>query len=363
MSARDRKRRAVTFQQLRGRIDAVDDKLLALLNRRQKIALEIGKIKDKHSQGAYAPVRERDVYERLLKANKGPLQAGSLRAIYREVMSATRAVQQPLRVAYLGPEATFTHLASRTRFGSSVRYVAVASIADVFTEVECGRADYGVVPVENSTEGVVSHTLDMFIDSELLICSEVQLEITQNLLARCGLKGIRTVVSHSQALAQCRGWLEENLPGVPLEEVSSTAEASRVAVKRKGVAAVGSELAAPLYGLRVVVPNIHDVAENYTRFLVVGRTENEPSGRDKTSVMFSVKDRVGALHLMLEPFRTHRINLTKIESRPSRRKAWDYYFFVDCAGHCRDLKVRKALAKLGEQSMFLKVLGSYPVAK
>ncbi len=363
MSAKTKKRGGASFRELRRRIDEIDSKLLALLNRRLKVALDIGKLKDSQSLGAYDPAREQQVFKRLAAQNKGPLAADALCAIYREVMSATLAVQQPLTVAYLGPDATFTHLASQRKFGSSVSYLAVASIADVFTEVERGRADYGVVPIENSTEGVISHTLDMFMDCDLLICSELQLGITQNLLARCGLKQIRTVASHPQALAQCRGWLEENLPGVPLKETSSTAEASRIASVRKGVAAVASELAAPLYKLKVVAANIHDAAANFTRFLVIGRAENEPSGHDKTSVMFSVRDRVGALHMMLQPFRRHRVNLTRIESRPSRRRAWDYYFFVDFEGHCGQPRVKKAIEELEKQTLFLKVLGSYPAAR
>jgi chorismate mutase/prephenate dehydratase len=248
-------------------------------------------------------------------------------------------------------------------FGSSGLYVPVKSIADVFTEVEKGRAGYGVVPVENTNEGVVNHTLDMFIESNLVICSEINMQIEECLLSKEGsLKAIKIVYSHPQPLAQCRGWLEENLPGVQVVEVHSTGVASKRAVSEKGAAAIGSRAAAAIYDLEVVAAGIEDSKENYTRFLVIGKKPSEASGEDKTSILFSIKDKVGALHDMLMAFKWHKINLTKIESRPTKKKAWEYIFFVDLLGHISDKAVQEALEELKESCIFLKVLGSYPKA-
>lgn len=265
-------------------------------------------------------------------------------------------------MAYLGPEATFTHMAARRKFGSSVEFVPVASIADVFTEVEKKRADYGVVPIENSTEGVITHTLDMFIESTLKICAETLLEISQCLLSNSSLEEIKRVYSHPHAFAQVRGWLRSNLSAVECIEVSSTAEASRRAAIEPNSAAVGSELAAQVYHLNVLAKGIEDRVDNYTRFLIVGHSLVGQSENDKTSIMFSVKDRVGALYSMLLPFNKHNVNLTKIESRPSQNTIWEYIFFIDMNGHIENDNVRKAIDELRENCLYLKVLGSYPVA-
>lgn len=351
----------MNLQEWRKKIDEIDSKILGLINSRVKIALEIGKIKNKEAKAYLVPDREREVLEGLKSQNEGPLPAKSISAIYREIMSASIALQHPLCIAYLGPEATFTHLAALKRFGSSVDYLPVKSIADVFMEVEKERADYGVVPIENSMEGVITHTLDMFIDSELKIWAEVSLSISHNLMSNTSLDKIKVVYSHPQAFAQCRLWTESNLHDVELKEVSSTAEAARLAASGEDSAAIASDAASRLYNLKVISEKIEDSGPNFTRFLVISRSFPEKTGRDKTSIMFSIKDRVGALYDMLQPFKKCGINLTKIESRPSRRKAWDYFFFVDIEGHQKDANVSDALMELEKECVYFKILGSYPV--
>jgi len=353
----------MNMRELRQKINKVDTKILQLVNERTKLALEIGRIKARKGKEYYVPDREKKVYEGLLKKNKGPLSSKSVKAIYREIMSAALSLEKSLEVAYLGPEATFTHLAALDKFGSSVTLIPAKSITDIFIEVEKGSADYGVVPIENSTEGIVNHTLDMFIDSELQICSEISLEVSLYLLSGGKIKDVKRIYSKPQALGQCRNWIESHLPQAELIEVSSTSKGAAVASREKNAAAIASELAAEIYNLKIIGRRIEDIAINVTRFLVIGRTLANRTGRDKTSIMFSIRDRVGALYAMLQPFRRYRINLTKIESRPSRRKAWDYYFFVDMEGHYQDEKVKKALKELEKECRYLKILGSYPVGE
>ncbi|MDP3790656.1 MAG: prephenate dehydratase [Candidatus Omnitrophota bacterium] len=348
---------------LRRAIDSIDSKILNLLNERAKVTLKIGKIKSKSNQSIYVPNRESEVYARLANNNKGPLSNAALQAIYREVMSSALNLEKPLTIAYLGPVYTFTHLASMKKFGSSVDYSSCNTITSVFDEVDKGRADYGVVPIENSVEGAVNHTLDMFIDSDLKICSEIYLEISHSLLSKeSDRKKIKKIYSKDQVFGQCRLWLEEHLPNVTLVDVSSTARAAEIASKEKNAACIASELAAGKYGLKVLNRSIEDNAHNVTRFLVIGRTEARQTKKDKTSIMFSLKDRVGALHDILMPFKHNGINLTKIESRPSKVNAWKYYFFVDMEGHHADKKVAKALSILKKSTTYLKILGSYPAA-
>ncbi|MGB2705802.1 MAG: prephenate dehydratase [Candidatus Omnitrophota bacterium] len=348
----------------RHKIDRIDEKIVGLLNKRAKESLEIKRIKKNLKKGIFTPAREKEVYENVSKRNKGPLSEKSIRAIYREIMSGSLALDKSPRIAYLGPETTFTHIAALNKFGASVKYLVCKSITDVFTEVERGRADYGVVPIENSTEGAVNHTLDMFIDSELKICSEVYLPIEHNLLSKHKkVSSIKKVCSHEQVFAQCRIWLEKNLPNVKLTSYESTSQAALVATLGKRSAAIASKLAARKYGLNILAPSIEDSSHNVTRFLVIGKQEAEPSRGDKTSIVFSLKDRVGVLHDALVPFKRNKINLTKIESRPSRLKAWEYYFFVDLEGHYKNTKVKKALSELEKGCTYLKVLGSYPVGK
>lgn len=350
------------LKRLRKAIDSLDSQILNLLNKRAKITGEVGKLKAKSNASIYVPDREKDVYSRLVAQNRGPLPNDSVKAIFREVMSSALNLERPLKIAYLGPEFTFTHLASMKKFGASVSYLGCSTITDVFSEVEKARADYGVVPIENSIEGAVNHTLDMFADSDLKICSEVYLEISHSLLANTGdVKKIKRVYSKAEVFAQCRSWLEANLYGLELIEASSTARAAEIASREKGSACIASEFAAKKYNLKVLYRGIEDSAHNVTRFLVIGRNDVKPTRRDKTSIMFSVKDRAGALHDMLVPFKKNSINLTKIESRPSKVRAWEYYFFVDLEGHAHDAKVKRALDGLKSTASYVKVLGSYPV--
>jgi len=351
------------LKELRKKIDAIDGRLLKLLNDRADIILSIGEEKKKKKESIYVPDREKDVYSKVIAKNKGPLPNESLKMIFREIMSSAFQLERPLVIAYLGPEFTFTHLASMKKFGSSVNYAGCATITDVFAEVERGRADYGVVPIENSIEGAVNHTLDMFADTDLKICSEVYLEISHSLLSNEKEKAkIKKVYSKDQVFGQCRLWLESNLPNVQLVETTSTARAAEIASKEKGAACICNALAATRYNLKVLYRSIEDSAHNVTRFLIIGKTDAKPTGSDKTSIMFSIKDRVGALHDMLLPFKKYKINLTKIESRPSKIRAWEYYFYVDVEGHIDSAKVKRALEDLEKVSSYLKILGSYPVS-
>jgi len=350
----------VNLKKIRNEIDKIDKRLVGLINKRTRLALSIGEEKRKKGVEIFVPDRERKVYENVRKENRGPISGKAVEAIYREIMSSTLSLQHPLKIAYFGPPATFTHLAAIKKFGSQVTYIPVKSISGVFTEVETGRASYGVVPIENSTEGVVTHTLDMFVESNLKICSEVTLEISHNLLSCHKLSKIKKVYFNPQALAQCRLWLETNLPRVELIEVSSTARAAERAASSKNGGAIASLLASQMYHLKVLCRHIEDIRGNVTRFLVIGPTPSRPTGHDRTSIMFSISDRVGALYSMLTPFKKHKINLTKIESRPSRMKHWDYFFFIDLEGHFEDKSVKKALAELEDHCHTLKILGSYP---
>ncbi len=348
---------------LRKMIDRLDIEILRLMNQRAEKAVEIGKIKSAENLGFHAPGREIEIIRNLQGKNSGPLDDESVKNIFREIMSACLSLQKPPSAAYFGPEATFTHLAAMEMFGAAARYAPVKTIGDVFREVEKGRCDYGVVPVENSIEGMVSYTLDMFIDSDLKICGEVLLAINHHLLSNSPLEKIEVVYSHPQAFAQCRTWLEQNMPGRKLTEVASTAEAARLARSEENSAAIAGMAASKMYGLAAAAFNVEDSSTNMTRFLVVAKTAAGKTGNDKTSVMFSIKDRVGALYDMLKSFKEHGINLTKIESRPSKKKAWDYFFFLDMKGHVEDERVNAALGELEKECVFFKLLGSYPEAE
>jgi len=341
-------------------IDRLDAQIVKLLNERTKHVLAIGEMKLKAGEEIYAPHRERAVLQRICRLNPGPISAESLRAIYREIMSSALSLEKSLTVAYLGPEATFTHQAAIRRFGSSLRYASQKTITDVFSEVSKNRADYGVVPIENSTEGVVTHTLDMFVDSDLKIVSQIVLPVQHCLVSKARHAQIKKLFAHPQALGQCRGWVQGHLPRVEIIETSSNARSAELASKEKDSAAIAGVLAAEKYGVEVLEYDIQDNAANATRFLVLGRQCSPATGNDRTSVMFSIIDRVGALYRALAPFRRFRINMTKIESRPSKRKAWEYFFFVDCDGHMTEPKVAKALSLLGEHCSYVKILGSYP---
>ncbi len=352
------------LKKLRGKIDEIDHQILELLNKRADVALEVGKTKQNKSLKIHSPERERAILKRLIELNPGPFPDETLRIVYEEIISASLALQQPLKIAYLGPSATFTHLAARRKFGSSSEYLPESTIKEVFESVLREHVQYGVIPIENSTEGVINYTLDMFIDFDLKIAFEVMLPISHYLLSKTGLKkNIRKIFSHPQPRAQCRAWLDRNYPGVPILEELSTAAAARRSARDPSAAAVASELAASVYKLKVVEKGIEDNKSNYTRFLVIAKESPGKTGKDKTSIMLSLKDKPGALYLMLRPFARHKINLTKIESRPSRRRAWEYLFFVDMSGHIEDREVRKAINDVKKECLFLKVLGSYPSAE
>ncbi len=344
-------------------IDKLDAQIVKLLNERTKHVLQIGEIKLKAGEEIYAPHREQAVLDKVCKQNEGPITNSSLRAIYREIMSSALSLEKSMTIAFLGPEATFTHEAAIRRFGSSLKYAPQNSIADVFTEVSRQRADYGVVPVENSTEGVVTHTLDMFVDSDLKVVAQIILKIQQCLVSRFKREEIQKFYVHPQTLAQCRSYLQKNFPHVEIIETSSNARSVEFASREKNSAAIAGVLAAEKYNVPVLEQNIQDNAVNATRFLVLGRQCSPPTGGDRTSLMLSIKHEVGALHNALSPFRKYKLNMTKIESRPSKRKAWEYFFFVDCDGHAQDKKVAKAIADLEQACNFVKILGSYPNAE
>jgi chorismate mutase / prephenate dehydratase len=355
------------LEAIRKHIDSVDERIQALLNERAGLAQKVGLSKNKEGKTVdfYRPEREAQVLRAVLKRNKGPLRDEEVVRLFREIMSACLAQQEPLKIAFLGPEGTFTQQAVLKHFGHSVRALPLASINEVFQEVQAGHADFGVVPIENSTEGTVNNTLDMFISSPLKICGEIELRIQQHLMGRMqDLGSILRVCSHQQSLAQCRAWLDENLPAVERISASSNAEAARRARDEQGTAAIAGQAAAEVYGLNIIVSNIEDQADNTTRFFVIGRKLFNPSGHDRTTLMFSAGDTVapGALHRLLEPFARLKISLTRIESRPSRRKKWDYVFFIDAEGHADVEPLKSALADLKTQASLVRVLGSYPRA-
>ena len=346
---------------LRDAIDHIDEKLVQLLNERAKIILQVRAVKAKGELHFYAPHREKEVYRRIAKLNRGPFPTESLNAVFCEIMSGSLALESPLKISYFGQVGTNTHIAALQKFGSASSYVAGSTLKDVFMEVEKGRAQYGVVPIENSTEGTINHTLDLFVESDLKVCSEIFMPITYTLMSKSGDMGkVRKVYSHPQSLAQCRLWLEANLPEAMVVESANTARAAQTAAADAFAAAIAPDMAAKLYGLRPIAKRIEDMQDNFTRFLVIGRTHAERTGDDKTSIMVSIKDRVGALYALLTPFEKQGLNLTSIESRPSRKKAWDYYFFIDFLGHTEDPKVQTALKEIEQSTLTVKVLGSYP---
>lgn len=349
------------LEKLRKKIDAIDREMLDALNRRAQVVLDIANIKRDRKAKFYSPRREREILDRLEKLNRGPFPSEALKAIYREILSASLSLEEPLKAAFLGPLGTFSHLAALRHFGSSTSFLPCPSIGSVFEMVDRRKAEVGVVPIENSTEGVVNYTLDMFMDYDLRISAEIMLEISHNLLSRSGNRsGIKKIYSLVQPAAQCRVWLESNMPNVPIIDAPSTARAAELAARDADAAAIASELAAKMYGLRFVERHIEDNRRNFTRFLVISRDIPGKTGNDRTTIMLSAKDKPGALSDILLPLKRARINLTKIESRPSKRKAWEYIFFMDMEGHIEENRLKKALDKLKNECLFLKILGSYP---
>ncbi len=349
------------IKEFRKKIDEIDNKLVDLLNERARIVIEVGNVKKIAKLDFHSPSREQEILARLTAMNTGPFPQDTLRAVYHEILSSSLSLERPIKVAYLGPRATFTHQAGMQQFGYAAQYVPTESIRDIFREVERGRADFGVVPIENSTEGVVNYTLDMFIDSDLKIYAEIMLEVSQNLMNKSGrIEDIEKIYTHPQVPGQFRQWLEKNLSGIAIMDSPSTARAAEMAVDDPTIGAIASEMASMLYGLQIVARRIEDNQNNFTRFLVIALKSPGKTGRDKTSIMFSIKDRVGALYNMLAPFAKKGINLNRLDARPSGRKVWDYVFFLDMEGHIEDENVEAAIEELRIDCMFLKVLGSYP---
>jgi len=349
------------LEPLRKEIDQIDAEILKLINKRAAVVMEVGKVKRTTKSDYHVLDREHRIYQRLTRLNQGPFPTSSIRPVFKEIISASLSLEHELRVAYLGPEATFCHIAAIQQFGQSATFMQSRSLRDIFNMVERGESDYGVVPIENTTEGVVNPTLDMFIDSQLKICAEILLEVSHHLLSKKGrLEGIKEIYSHAQAIAQCSSWLERNVSHVPVVEVFSTAKAAQAAAKNPKIAAIAGEFAAKFYGLKPIFKNIEDNPQNFTRFWVIGGKSTGSTGEDKTSIMLSIKDGVGALHKTLRPFAKHQINLTKIESRPFRQRPWEYIFFIDLEGHTNDKNVERALDEVKDTAQFLKILGSYP---
>ncbi len=354
-----------TLEELRRQIDSVDEKILELISERARCAAQVAKVKRNTDETVsfYRPEREADVLRRIKAANPGPLDDEEMARLFREIMSACLALEERQTVAYFGPEGTFTHAAALKHFGHSVHTRPLSAINEVFREVESRVCDYGVVPIENSTEGVVNHTLDSFLQSPLKICGEVEMRIHQHLLSNETESGkIRRIYSHPQSLAQCREWLDAHMPGVERIHASSNADAARRAASEPGSAAIAGEVAVEHYGLRIIQRNIEDNPENVTRFLVIGRHAVAPSGDDKTSLLISAHNRPGSLHALLSPLAENNVSLTRIESRPSRGVNWEYVFFLDLEGHQEEERIKKALSELKQTAQMVRVLGSYPRA-
>lgn len=351
------------LQLLRESIDAIDRQIVALLGERAALAQKIGQLKHANEGPVYRPEREAEVLRNVAAANTGPLPDAALAAVFREVMSACRALERALRVAYLGPAGTFSELALLRQFGASVETVSTPSIDEAMRAAEAGAVDFAIAPIENSTEGSVTRTLDLLLSTPLTIVAEVSLPVNHHLLTKSGtMAGVVRVAAHAQALAQCVNWLNQQHPGIERQPVASNAEAARLASIDPGIAAIAGESAAGRYGLTAVASNIQDDPGNRTRFIVLGRQQTQPSGCDKTSLILAVANRAGAVYDMLEPLARHGVSMTRFESRPAKTGAWEYYFYVDIEGHCREPKVAAALEQLRSACAFFKSLGSYPAA-
>lgn len=346
---------------LRDSIDRIDENILDLINERLLLAKEIGRVKKKNSEQVVDSARESTITKRLSTLNRGPLSKDALYHIFTEIIAASREIQRPQTVAYLGPEATFTHIAAMNHFGHSVSFIPQLNIHDIFGEVEKKVYNYGVVPVENSIEGTVNYTLDLLLESNLKICAEIYHTVSHDLLSKGdAIKDIKIIYSHPHAFAQCRRWLSKRLPEPVLEECSSTAHAAQKALEEPGSAAIASREAARIYNLQIVASKIEDSSRNTTRFLVIGHDKIRRTGMDKTSIIFVTAHIPGALYKVLEPLAEAGINMAKLESRPARHENWSYYFFVDIEGHVEDSSVKETLSKMKNLCMYLKCLGSYP---
>lgn len=346
---------------LREQINRIDEEVLRGISERARLVKGIWNLKQEQHLEPYSAEREKLIHRRLEQLNRGPLTSEAIRTIFQEIISACLSLEKPLRIAYFGPEATFTHQAALNHFGHAPEFIQIATIDGIFQEVEKNRCDYGVVPIENSTEGSVYRTLDMFIETPLQICAETTLEISLYLLSTSDrIEEIKEIYSHPQALAQCSRWLSNNLPDIPVHAAPSTAKAAQKAASEPSAGAIASKLAASLYNLKILKAKIEDYTNNITRFWVIGHKSPEKSGEDKTSIMFSLKDEAGALYKSLYPFSKYGINMHKIESRPSKERPWEYVFFTDVEGHITDSNMGKSLDEMGEIVNFYKILGSYP---
>jgi len=348
----------MNLEDLRSQIDQIDAKLIELLNQRAQVVIGIGKLKGEGP--VYAPDREKKVLERIAKLNKGPLPDKTLIAVWRELMSGSFFLERPLRISYLGPQGSFTHTAAVRKFGQSVDYEPVTDIRGIFDEVTRGHCDLGVVPVENSAGGGVIETLDAFADTSAMICAEVYMPIHHNLLANCTLEQVKKIYSKPEIFAQCRQWLSKTFKEANTIAAASSAKAAQMAVEEQFTAAIGSDIAAELYGLKIICENIEDIGNNVTRFLIISKEDARSSGDDKTSILFSTAHKAGALADVLDVFKKREVNLTNIESRPSKKRQREYYFFVDCQGHRKDEKLIECLKEIKQHCLQLSVLGSYP---
>jgi chorismate mutase/prephenate dehydratase len=352
----------MSLEELRKQINEIDHKLVKLLNERARVVVEIGKLKSKTGKPIYSPDREKEVFVKIGEANKGPLPDKCLAAIWRELMSGSFALERPLRIGYLGPGGSFSHTAAMLKFGQSIEYEPLIDITSIFDEVSKGHCDLGLAPIENTTGGGVIETLDALVDSDVKICSEVLMAIHHSLLANCPLNEIKKIYSKPEIFAQCRNWLIATFKEAQTVPVASSAKAAQLAADEPDAAAIGSTVAAELYGLRIVCENIEDNTNNITRFLVISREDAKPTGEDKTAILFSTAHKAGALADVLEVFKRYNINLTNIESRPSKKRQWEYYFFVDFVGHRTDKQVQKGLEEARKHCLQLSILGSFPRA-
>lgn len=352
----------MSLEEQRKKIDELDHKLVQLLNERARVVVEIGKFKNKTDKPVYAPDREKEVFARIKQANQGPLPDKCLVAIWRELMSGSFVLERPLRIGYLGPKGSFSHTAAMLKFGQSVEYEPLADITSIFDEVSKGHCDLGLAPVENTMGGGVIETLDALIDSDVKVCAEVLMAIHHNLLGNCSLEEVEKIYSKPEVFAQCRNWLSATFKDAQTIPVASTAKAAQMAAAESKAAAIGSSIAAELYGLRIICENIEDIANNVTRFLVISREDAKPSGEDKTAILFSTAHKAGALADVLDVFKQYDINLTNIESRPSRKRQWEYYFFVDFLGHRTDKHISEGLEEARKHCLQLSILGSFPRA-
>jgi chorismate mutase/prephenate dehydratase len=352
----------MSLEDLRKQIDDIDHQLVKLLNERARVVVEIGNLKSKTGGQIYAPDREKEVLERITTSNKGPLPNSCLAAIWRELMSGSFTLERPLRICYLGPGGSFSHTAAMLKFGQSVEYEPLTDITSIFDEVSKGHCDLGLAPVENTTGGGVIETLDALIDSNVKICAEVLMEIHHNLLANCPLEEIEKIYSKPEIFTQCRQWLSATFKDAKTIPVASSAKAAQTAATERKAAAIGPAIAGELYGLKVICENIEDIANNVTRFLVISKEDARETGEDKTAVLFSTAHKAGALVDVLEVFKKHDINLTNIESRPSRKRQWEYYFFVDILGHRTEKQIQESLKEAGKHCLQLSILGSFPRA-